>query len=569
MRLSQLFGRTQREVTSDADTVSHQLLLRAGLIDQLAAGIYSFMPTALRSLKKLEGIIREEMDAAGGQEVLMPVLQPLEIWQQSGRVDAFGEGLFTLKDRRQREMALGPTHEEVVTLLGGRYLQSYRDLPALVYQIQTKFRDEARPRAGLIRVREFIMKDLYSFHADEDSLEATYRRMLEAYHNVFTRAGLEAIVVEADSGAIGGKDSHEFMVLAETGEDEVLTCACGYAANTEKANAVTEPPPPVEPLPLAEVATPGKASIEEVSEFLSVAANQTLKAVFYIADGECIFVTLRGDLDVNEVKLKNLIKAADLHLADEEEINLAGIVAGAASAIGLKGIRVIADESVKSGNNFVVGANKTETHLQNANYPRDFEAAVIGDIALARDGDGCPKCGRPLRSKRGIEVGHVFKLNTVFSKQLEANFVDAEDNPKPMLMGCYGIGVGRLLAAAIEQNHDDKGIIWPMPIAPYQVHLCPLYRDGTQIAEASEKLYAELIELGIEVLLDDRPLSPGVKFNDADLIGLPLRITLGPRALEQGNLEFKWRHQKDAGTLPLDGAADAIAGMVRDALTPA
>ncbi len=566
MRLSQLFGRTQREVSNDADTISHQLMLRAGLIDQLAAGIYSFMPTALRSLKKLEGIIREEMDAAGGQEVLMPVLQPLDIWQQSGRVGAFGDGLFKLKDRRQREMVLGPTHEEVVTLLGGRYLQSYRDLPALVYQIQTKFRDEARPRAGLIRVREFIMKDLYSFHADADSLDVTYRRMLEAYHNVFRRAGLDAIVVEADSGAIGGKDSHEFMVLAETGEDEVLTCACGYAANTEKANAVTEAPPSAEPLPLEEIATPGKASIEEVSEFLGVAANQTLKAVFYVADGEFIFVTLRGDLDVNEVKLKNLLGTSDLRLADAAEVSLAGIVAGAASAIGLKGIKVVADESVRSGNNFVAGANKSETHVKNANYPRDFEAAVIGDIALARTGDGCPRCGQPLSSRRGIEVGHIFKLNTVFSQQLEANFVDAEGNPKPMLMGCYGIGVGRLLAAAIEQNHDDMGIVWPLPIAPYQVHLCPLYREGTRIAEVAEKLYAELTDQGIEVLFDDRLLSPGVKFNDADLIGIPLRLTLGPRALEQGNLEFKWRAEKDAATLPLDGAAAAIAEMVRGAL---
>lgn len=569
MRLSQLFGRTQREVSNDADTISHQLLLRAGLIDQLAAGIYSFMPTALRSLKKLEGIIRQEMDAAGGQEVLMPVLQPLEIWQQSGRVNAFGDGLFTLKDRRQREMALGPTHEEVVTLLGGRYLQSYRDLPALVYQIQTKFRDEARPRAGLIRVREFIMKDLYSFHADEESLDMTYQRMLEAYHNVFRRAGLDAIVVEADSGAIGGKDSHEFMVIAETGEDEVLTCTCGYAANTEKANAVTEAPPPAEPLPLEEIATPGKATIEDVSEFLGVAANQTLKAVFYVADGEFIFVTLRGDLDVNEVKLKNLLKAADLRLADAEEVNLAGIVVGAASAIGLTSIKIVADESVKTGNNFVAGANKAETHVRNANYPRDFEASVIGDIALARTGDGCPRCGQPIISQRGIEVGHVFKLNTIFSKQLNANFVDAEGNPQPMLMGCYGIGVGRLLAAAIEQNHDDKGIIWPMPIAPYHVHLCPLYREGTQIAEVAEQLYAELTDLGIEVLFDDRQLSPGVKFNDADLIGVPLRITVGPRALEQGNLEFKWRAEKDAATLPMDGAAAAIAAMVGAGLKPA
>ncbi len=570
MRFSQLVGRTLREISADADTVSQQLLLRAGMVDQLAAGIYSFLPLGLRCLTKLEGIIREEMDAAGGQEVLMPVLQPLELWRQSGRDAAFGDGLFTLKDRRQREMALGPTHEEVVTTLGGRYLQSYRDLPALLYQIQTKFRDELRPRAGLMRVREFIMKDLYSFHADAESLDVTYKRLTQAYHNIFRRAGLEAIIVEADSGAIGGKDSHEFMVPAETGEDEVLTCeGCGYGANAEKATAVTVAPALEDPMPMEDVATPGKTSIEEVSEFLGVAANQTLKAVFYVADREFVFVTIRGDLDVNEVKLKNLLRASDLRLAEVDEVSKQSIIAGAASAVGLKGIRVIADASVTSGQNFVAGANRPETHLRHVNYPRDFVAETVADISLARAGDGCPNCGVPLSARRGIEVGHVFKLGTVFSQKLGANYVDPEGNLKPLVMGCYGIGVGRLLAAAIEQNHDDKGIRWPLPIAPYQVHLCPLYRENTAVAETAEKLYTELGDLGIETLFDDRQLSPGVKFNDADLIGIPLRITVGPRALADGNLEFKWRSESEAGTLPLAGAAPAIVAMIRGALRPA
>jgi len=563
MRLSQFFGKTQRELPAEADTASHQLLLRAGMVDQLAAGVYSYLPLAWRVIKNIEAVIRQEMDAAGGQELMMPVLQPLELWESTGRDKTFGESLFTLSDRRLRKLALGPTHEEVVTTLASRYIQSYRDLPVLLYQLQTKLRDEPRPRAGLIRVREFIMKDLYSFHADADCLDKTYRRMVEAYKNTFRRCGLDTISVEADSGAIGGKDSHEFMVIAPTGEDEVIHCpACGYAANTEKATSAISHPPTADPLPVEEVSTPGKASIEEVADFLQVPPNQTLKAVFYVADGEFVFVAIRGDIGVNETKLKNLLHVNDLRLADEEEVTATGIVAGAASAIGLKGIKIVADLSVKSGINFVAGANKPETHLKNVNYPRDFKADIESDIALARAGDGCPNCGKELTSMRGIEVGHVFKLNTVFSQQLGANFIDESGASKPVVMGCYGIGVGRLLAAAIEQNHDDKGIIWPLPIAPYQVYLCPLYRDGTGVAETSEKLYAELTEAGIIVLYDDRPLSPGIKFNDADLLGIPLRVTIGPRALENGNIEVKWRQSKEPEIVPVAEATARLKTLI-------
>lgn len=565
MRLSQFFGKTQRELPAEADTASHQLLLRAGMVDQLAAGIYTYLPLGWRVIKRIEAIIREEMDAAGGQELQMPVLQPLELWETTGRDQAFGDGLFTLSDRRQRQLALGPTHEEVVTTVASHYIQSYRDLPVLLYQLQTKLRDEPRPRAGLVRVREFIMKDLYSFHTGADCLEKTYRRMIEAYENTFRRCGLDTISVEADSGAIGGKDSHEFMVIAATGEDEVIHCpACGYAANAEKATSVISRPPAADPLPVEEVATPGKASIEEVAEFLGVSESQTLKAVFYVADGEFVFVAIRGDIGVNETKLKNLLHVNDLRLADEEEVTAAGIVAGAASAIGLKGVKIVADLSVKSGANLVAGANKPETHLKNVNYPRDFKADIEADIALAKTGDGCPNCGKELTSMRGIEVGHVFKLNTVFSEKLGANFIDEAGAAQPIVMGCYGIGVGRLLAAAIEQNHDDKGIIWPLPIAPYQVYLCPLYRDGTEVAETAEKLYTELTEAGLEILYDDRPLSPGIKFNDADLLGIPLRLTVGPRALEKGNIEVKWRAGAKSQEVALAEAVKTVAGMVRE-----
>jgi len=565
MRLSKLFGKTQREVPAEAETASHQLLLRAGMIHQVAAGVYAYLPLGWRVLKKLAAIIRDEMDRAGGQELIMPVLQPLELWQETGRDKAFGKGLFTLSDRRERRLALGPTHEEVVTELVKYNVQSYRDLPLLLYQIQSKFRDEPRPRGGLIRVREFTMKDLYSFDADEDGLNQSYTKMLQAYKNIYDRCGLPTILVEADSGAIGGKESHEFMTITESGEDEIIYCEkCKYAANVEKAECAKEKLEAEEPLPREEVATPGAGTIEEVADFLKIPPSHTLKAVFYIADGKMVFVVIRGDIGVNEVKLQNALGCVELRLATEDEIIKAGLVAGAASPIGLKGIKVIADDSTTSGANFVAGANKPETHFKNVNYPRDFKATLVTDIAQARAGDRCPKCGSKLAATRGIEVGHVFKLGTFISQKLGALFIDQAGASHPIIMGCYGIGLDRLLAAAIELNHDDKGIIWPVSIAPYQVYLCPLHKENSEAEDIAEKVYAELEAEGLEVLFDDRRESPGVKFNDADLLGIPLRVTISPRTLDKNSVEIKRRSEKEAQLVPIDGIAARLKKMVTE-----
>ncbi|MBU2536369.1 MAG: proline--tRNA ligase [Chloroflexota bacterium] len=564
MRLSQLFGKTQREIPSEADTASHQLLLRAGMIMQVAAGVYSYMPLGWRVLKKIENIIREEMDRAGGQELSMPVLQPVELWQETGRDKSFGKGLFTLLDRRERTLVLGPTHEEVLTQMVSHHVQSYRDLPKLLYQIQTKFRDEPRPRGGLIRVREFIMKDLYSFDVDEAGLDVSYQKMIQAYQNIYDRCFLPTVLVEADSGAIGGKDSHEFMLIAETGEDEVIYCdSCKYAANADKAVSVKRKIGPEEPLPLEEVATPGMKTIEELANFLNMPKDHTLKAVFYVADGQVVFAMIRGDLDVNEVKLQRLLKCTDLHLATEAEVSEAGIAAGYASPMGLKNIKIVADDSVTEGINFVAGGNKPDTHIKNVNYPRDFKADIVADIARAKDGDGCPKCSGTLKSMQGIEIGHVFKLGTFLSTALGANFIDEKGNSHPIIMGCYGIGLGRLLAAAVEHYHDDKGIIWPLSIAPYQVYLCPLYREDANISDTAEKLYADMEKAGLEVLFDDREESPGVKFNDADLLGIPLRVTVSPRTLQSNSVEVKWRSEKEAALVPIDKAVARVKELVK------
>ena len=543
--------------------VSHQLLLRAGMIHQVAAGVYSYLPLAWRVLRKIENIIRDEMNKAGGQELTLPVLQPLELWQETGRDLAFGKSLFILSDRRDRKLALGPTHEEVITQLASHNVKSYRDLPLLLYQIQTKFRDEPRPRGGLIRVREFTMKDLYSFDTDEDGLSQNYDMMLKAYQNIYTRCGLPTLLVEADSGAIGGKDSHEFMVVTETGEDEIIYCpGCQYAANADKAESIKEKLAEEKPLPVEEVATPGAATIEEVAGFLKIPHSHTLKAVFYIADGKLIFVTIRGDLEVNEVKLKNVLHCVELRLATEAEVTQAGIVAGAASPIGIKGIKVVADDSITSGTNFVAGANKPETHLKNVNYPRDFKADLIADIARARAGDKCPKCEGKLSATHGIEVGHVFKLGSFFSERMGATFIDSDGVVHPILMGCYGIGIGRLLAAAIEQYHDENGIVWPVSIAPYQVHLCPLSMDNEEVATGADGLYDELRRQGLEVLLDDRKESPGVKLNDADLLGMPIRAILSPRTLKEGSVEVKTRQEKQAALVPLGEASAKITAIL-------
>ena len=563
MRFSRFFARTLKEIPSEADSISHQLLVRAGMIQQVAAGIYAYLPLGLMALNKIERIIREEMNDAGGQELMMPALQPIELWEQSGRLSSFGKTIFTFQDRKEHTLALGPTHEEVITDLARRFVQSYRDLPLLLYQIQDKFRDEPRPRGGLLRVREFIMKDLYSFDMDEEGLNKSYHDMITAYKNIYSRCGLPAVMIEADSGAIGGKASHEFMVITETGEDEIICCTkCDYAANLEKAQSVKQDRDKTAPLPLKEISTPNIKTIEEVAGFVGVPSSQTLKAVFYSADEELVFVVIRGDLDVNETKLRNILKCTDLHLATEDEVQQAGLVAGAASPIGLKDTRIIADDSITMGNNFVAGANKPDMHIKNVNYPRDFKVDTITDIASARAGDRCIKCSGELISKHGIEVGHVFKLGTFLSERLNAYFLDKNGDSRPAIMGCYGIGVGRLLAAAIEQNHDEKGIIWPLAIAPFQIHLCALRMEEPAVLEAVEKLYQDIIDSGLEVLFDDRNESAGIKFNDADLIGIPLRITVSPRTLQKQSVEIKWRSEKEAEIIPIEGIIEKIKGMI-------
>jgi len=576
MRFSKLFGKTLREAPAEAESASHQLLLRAGMIAQVAAGIYSYLPSGWRVLRKIENIIREEMDNAGGQELMLPALQPFELWQQSGRHTSFGQTMFTLTDRKEHKLALGPTHEEVIADLAHRYVQSYRDLPLLIYQIQAKFRDEPRPRGGLLRVREFIMKDLYSFDVDEAALDESYRKMSQAYQNIYARCGLSTSIVEADSGAIGGKESHEFMVISETGEDEMVSCPhCGYSANVEKAQFAKDviaseakqsrsEGAAKQSLPLEEIATPEQKTIEEVADFLGVPQEQTLKAVFYIADGKLIFVVIRGDLEVNETKLRNTLKCNELRLAIEYEVQQTGIVVGFASPIGIKGTKVIADDSITMGSNFITGANKPGYHFKNANYPRDFEVDITADIALAHHGDSCPKCGSNLSSTRGIEVGHIFKLGTFISEKLGASFLDQTGAYRSAVMGCYGIGLGRLLAAIVEQNHDDKGIIWPLSVAPYQIYLCLLHLDSPEVASAAEKAYQELENAGIEVLFDDRDESPGVKFNDADLLGIPLRLTLSPRTLKNQSIEAKWRTEKETKLLPLENLAAEVNKQLRE-----
>lgn len=563
MRISRLLTRTLREVPSEAETISHQYLLKSGMIHQVAAGVYAYLPLGWRVLKKIESIVREELDAVGGQELMMPVLQPIELWEKTQRHLAFGKSLFTLTDRRDRTLCLGPTHEELITELVRHNVQSYKDMPLLLYQIQTKFRDEPRPRGGLLRVREFAMMDLYSFDVDEAALDASYQKMRKAYRNIYERCGLQTLEVEADSGAIGGKDSHEFMVVTDTGEDEIICCdSCRYAANVEKAESVKVVGEKTPPEPIEEVATPGAESIEEVASFLRLSRNQTLKAVFYSADGDLLFVVIRGDMDVNEIKLKNALKCNELTLADEEQVKQAGIVAGSASPVGLSGIRVIADDSIMLGSNFVAGANKAGYHLKNVNYPRDFKVDKVLDIALARPGHSCPRCGHVLVSTRGIEVGHIFKLGTVFSERLGATFLDREGRQNPIIMGCYGIGMGRLMAAAIEQNHDEKGIVWPLPLAPYMVYLCALSADKPEVLEAADKVYRDLQEAGVETLYDDRQESPGIKFNDADLLGLPLRIVISPRTLKNQGAEVKRRNSVETEMVTLEGLVKRVTADV-------
>ena len=567
MRISQLFGKTLRQPPAEADTPSHQLLLRAGLVHQIAAGIYAFLPLAWRALGNVERIIREEMDAAGGQELMMPAIHPIELWQASGRDQAMNDILFRFSDKRDREFVLGPTHEEIIVELFKRNVHSYRDLPLLVYQIQQKFRDEPRPRGGLIRLRQFTMKDLYSFDADFDGLDVSYRKMHEAYTRIFHRCAVPTVPVLADSGAMGGRDTHEFVYLTEYGEDSCLLCPkCAYAANAEVAAFVKEPAHSAEqPQPVQEIPTPGLYTIQALADHLGFPTSKTCKAVFYSAGGEPVFVAIRGDMDVNETKLRRALGAVDLHYMSENEVIAAGFVPGSAGAVGLKGVRIVADDLLPQETNLVAGANKPDTHLLNVNYGRDWQADILADIALAGEGslcaaptDGDSQCRTPMHLRRGVEMGQIFKLGTFYAEKLGATYLDAQGKQRPAVMGSYGIGTERLLAAVVEANHDEKGIIWPAEIAPFQVHLVALQPDHQQVREAAEALYERLPSDGITVLYDDRDETPGVKFNDADLLGMPLRVTVSPRTLDKASLELKRRTEAESALVPLDSAPAEI-----------
>ncbi|MFH1566576.1 MAG: proline--tRNA ligase [Gemmatimonadota bacterium] len=564
--MSALFSQTLREAPADAEVTSHILLLRAGFVRQLASGIFSYLPLAHRSLRKIEDIIRQEIDAIGGQEITMPVVHPADIWKETGRYYTIDAEMSRFRDRGDREMVLAMTHEEVVADLVRREIKSYRQLPQLVYQIQTKWRDDPRPRSGLLRVREFTMKDSYSLDVDQQGLEVQYRAHYQAYFNIFSRCGLPTMAVKADSGMMGGKVSHEYMYLTPVGEDTIIHCEqCGYSANGQVA-LFAKSPVPAEPLAAVEkVATPGAATIAELAAFLKIPQSRTAKVVFLAGtfrDGEddaapaavrLVAAVIRGDLEVNESKLANAVKAAALRPAQEEEITAAGAVAGYGSAMGLQGALVVADDSIPGSPNLVAGANEAGFHLLNVNYGRDWQADVVADIAVAQAGHACPQCGAPLRSSRGVEVGNIFQLGTRYTDAMGCTFLDAEGKARAIVMGSYGIGVGRLLACVAEEHNDDKGLVLPLSVAPYHVHLASLAKKEGPAQEASDRIYRDLVAAGVEVLYDDRPENAGVKFNDADLIGLPLRITVGDRSLKQGVVEVKARTAEAPEAVPLEG----------------
>jgi prolyl-tRNA synthetase len=545
MRLTRYYIPTLKEAPSEADVASQKMMMRAGMIRKLAAGIYSTLPLGLRVIRKLENIIREEMNRAGAMEVFMPAVQPSELWVESGRWDVYGKELLRFRDRHDREFCFGPTHEEVITDLVRRDVRSYRDLPLNFYQIQTKFRDEIRPRFGVMRGREFSMKDAYSFDATDDGANKSYEAMRVAYTAIFTRLGLNFRAVEADTGQIGGSFSHEFMVLAESGEDTIAYCGkCEYAANVEKVEIkAPEQVDSAELLPVEEVSTPKMKTIEEVSGFLKVAPERLIKTLVYKTDtGEFVIALTRGDHDVNNVKLARAVKAGELTMADDAEVYKATKApSGFLGPIGLSSVTIIADNAVRVLRNAVTGANKKDAHVRNVNHERDFPDATFADIRNVKAGDPCPRCDGAMGLARGIEVGHIFKLGTKYSEAMRATFLDAEGKEKPMIMGCYGIGVGRTAAAAIEQNHDDKGIIWPSAIAPFDVAVIPLNMDDEAVVKAAEGIYAELMKEGFDPIIDDRDARGGVKFNDADLVGYPVQVVVGKKSLAEGKVEIKNR----------------------------
>ena len=571
-RMSRLFARTLRDDPVEATIVSHRLLLRAGYIRPLGAGIYSMLPLGWRVQRRVEQIVREEMDRIGCQELLMPVVHPSDLWERTGRFHSVGSEMARLKDRWGRDMVLAMTHEEVATDLGKWVASSYRQLPLCIYHFQTKFRDEPRPRGGLLRVREFTMKDAYSFNTDLESQEATYQDFMTAYLRAFRRCGIEPAVVESDAGAMQGSGAHEFHCLTEAGEDTLVVSASGrYAANIEIAKAQKPVFDHGEPQPVEKVATPGQETIDDVAAYLGVATHQTLKAVFYWTGDALAFVAIRGDLQVNEAKLRSLLQAPDLRLAADQELEAAGLVAGYASPVGLSNVTLVVDDSVESATNLVAGANEPGFHLTNVNYPRDFQADLRGDIAQVRSGDRSIEDDEPLELMTGIEIGNTFKLGTFYSDKLDAQYLAADGRRHPFVMGSYGIGIGRLAASVVERYHDADGIIWPVSVAPYDVHIVQL--GAGDVAADAERLAEELEAAGLSVVLDDRGDSAGVKFNDADLIGLPFRLTVSRRTLAASAVEFKPRAASERQSIPrdqivnavLDARAAAIAALTPDA----
>jgi prolyl-tRNA synthetase len=568
MRYGQAFVPTLKEVPAEAQVVSHIFMIRGGYMRKAAAGIYSFLPLGWRVVTKIANIVREEMNRAGAQEIFMPAAVPAELWQESGRWAKYGPELLRFKDRKGADFLIGPTHEEVVVDLVRREIKSYRQLPQNLYQVQTKFRDEVRPRAGLMRGREFIMKDAYSFHVDGEDAKKTYQAMYDAYTKVFKRCGLEFRAVEADTGNIGGSLSHEFQVLAQSGEDKIVSCdQCSYAANVEQAEVkrASEPEAAAEKA-IEKVHTPGKGSIDDVAAFLKSDKRRFIKTLVFLGDGKPVVVLVRGDHDVNEIKLRKLLGVAEVVMASDNAVKeLTGAPVGFIGPVGLKaGLRIVADLDVKMIRDGVTGANEVDQHVTGVSAARDLGAVEWVDLRMAAAGDGCPRCGKGTFTLfHGIEVGHVFYLGTKYSEPMKCTYLDVGGKEQVMEMGCYGIGVTRVAAAAIEQNHDTDGIIWPMSIAPYQVALLTLQHNDAAVVAAADKLYGELLAAGIEVIYDDRDERPGAKFKDADLIGVPLRVAVGKKSLAEGKLELKPRSAKAAELIDAGTAAETIVARVK------
>ncbi len=568
MRYSNYFLPTLKESPADAEVVSHKLMLRAGMMNKLAAGIYNYLPMGLRVIRKVENIVRDCMNEAGAIEVLMSAVQPAELWEESGRWGIYGKELLRFKDRHQRDFCMGPTHEEVITDIVRSHVKSYRQLPVNLYQIQTKFRDEVRPRFGLMRGREFIMKDAYSFDTTDAGANDSYQKMRDAYCKIFETCGLEYRMVDADSGAIGGSFSHEFMVLADTGEDMVITCdRCDYAANVEKAIVVDEGESSDAPIKAVErVVTVGAHTVVDVAAMLKLEPSQIIKTMLVAVDDELVAVLIRGDHELNEAKLKNLLGASVVELATPAQIvDATGGPLGFSGPVGLK-IPIYADNAVQYIRNMAVGGNEKDIHLVGVNLERDFMAKQFADLRNAEAGDGCPECGGSYRNTRGIEVGHIFKLGTKYSEAMKATFLDADGKINDIIMGCYGIGVGRTAAAAIEQNHDENGIIFPMAIAPFHVIISMLNMKDEAVVKAGTELYEQLQSEGVEVLLDDRDERPGAKFKDADLIGIPLRVTVGARSLNEGMFELQERRSGEREMVPIAETVKTVAARVQKAL---